>query len=177
MLAPLPPNLMLHLKRFHSDPHTDIATKLTTRVRVDERLSLAPHLEAPHGEQEVEGTTMQDGPGAADTESGDGDGDEDAGGADRTGGAMYRLRALVTHHGEHCWGGHYTCTARLGEGEQWACYDDSHVSLSCENPTSSAAVLRGAYLLLYERIGIGAPAADGMMAYSAYDAPDIASAH
>jgi ubiquitin C-terminal hydrolase len=173
LLAPLPPNLMLHLKRFHSDPRTGIATKLTTRVRVDERLSLAPHLEATHGEQEVEGTGMPDGPGAVDTESGDGDGDEDAGGADSTGGAMFRLRALVSHHGEHCWGGHYTCTARVGEGDQWACYDDSHVSLSCDNPTSTAAVLRGAYLLLYERIDVGAPAADATMAYGADDAPGI----
>ena len=162
LLAPLPPNLMLHLKRFHSDPRTGIATKLTTRVLVDERLSLAPHLEATHGEQEVEGTGMPDGPGAVgtsrvaeDTESGDGDGDEDAAGA------KFRLRALVSHHGEHCWGGHYTCTARVGEGDQWACYDDSHVSLSCNNPTNTAAVLRGAYLLLYERIDAGAPAADG----------------
>ncbi|KOO31128.1 hypothetical protein Ctob_002284 [Chrysochromulina tobinii] len=139
----------------------------------DERLSLAPHLEATHGEQEVEGTEMPDGPGAVDTESGDGDGDEDAGGADSTGGAMFRLRALVSHHGEHCWGGHYTCTARVGEGDQWACYDDSHVSLSCDNPTSTAAVLRGAYLLLYERIDVGAPAADATMAYGADDAPGI----
>ena len=76
LLAPLPPNLMLHLKRFRSELHTGIVTKLNTRVRVDERLSLAPHFEATHGEHEVEGTGMPD------------DGDEDAGGAGSTGGAM-----------------------------------------------------------------------------------------
>ena len=130
LLAPLPPNLMLHLKRFRSELHTGIVTKLNTRVRVDERLSLAPHFEATHGEHEVEGTGMPD------------DGDEDAGGAGSTGGAMFRLRALVSHHGEQNWEGHYTCMARVGEGDQWACYDDSHVSLACDNPTRTEAVLR-----------------------------------
>ena len=167
LLAPLPPNLMLHLKRFHTDPHTGIATKLTTRVRVDERLSLAPLLETRQHEQKVVGTAMPDGPGAVDTESGDGDGDQDpdgadqdAEGADSTGGATFRMCALVSHHGEHLGGGHYTCTARVGEIDQWACYDDSHVSLLCDNPTRTEAVLRGAYLLLYERIDACAPAAN-----------------
>jgi len=134
LLAPLPPNLLLHLKRFHSDPRTGLTTKLTTRLALDERLCLSPHLE-----QSLEGVDTD----AVAAGGGGGEGTEPG---------QYRLRALVSHHGEQCWSGHYTCSARVGEGEQWACYDDSHVSVLSDDPTCTPTAMRGAYLLLYERV-------------------------
>lgn len=171
LLSPLPPNLLLHMKRFHSDAATGATAKLRTRLQVDERLRLEPHLAADGDNESSHGTNGHTSSGASGVRQTDRDGDGQPGGAhggggdraeeaasscadaavDESKGGYYRLRALVSHHGSQCWSGHYTCVARLGESMQWASYDDSHVSLIHGDPTHSSEVMRGAYLLLYER--------------------------
>ena len=129
-LAPLPPFLMLHLKRFYADPSSGATRKLRTPVAIDPYLSLGRHVEH-HAARDTAGVGGVGGV----------DGDD----------ATYRLRALVVHHGETSWAGHYTCAARLGDSDQWVTYDDKRVTLADGDPTRSSAVLRGGYLLLYER--------------------------
>ena len=153
VLEPLPPYLMLHLKRFHADLKTGTTRKLRTRVVVDPYLSLGRHLERSgsstssgskpeEAAADAAGATAAGGTDAVGDAAGDGE--DDAGGA-------YRLRALVSHHGESSWSGHYTCVVRLGEEDKWASYDDRCVTLLDHDPTLTAAVQRGGYLLLYEK--------------------------
>ena len=35
-----------------------------------------------------------------------------------------KLDDFVSHHGAHCWSGHYTCVARLADTNRWVSYDD-----------------------------------------------------
>ena len=115
----MPPNLVLHLKRFESDLRTGATRKLRSSIDIDPELSLMsqpdlspddpiPHQPEPQPEPQPEHTVEQCHPLAAQT---------------------YRLRALVTHHGESCSSGHYTCVARLADSDQWVSYDDTHVEL------------------------------------------------
>ena len=57
------------------------------------------------------------------------------------------------HHGGHCWSGHYTAVARLGESDRWVSYDDRAVSVLDHDPTLRPMVQRSGYLLLYEKVG------------------------
>ena len=165
MLGPLPPYIVLHLKRFHADVATGTTRKLRTPVRIDKVISLSAHLEAVSTGAEADAGKRQ----AAATESTRTVGDHDEGAlsidadSDAKSAVLneegaepgtYRLRALVSHHGDNCWAGHYTCVARVGnslEDNRWVSYDDRTVSLLPEDPTLSPAVQRGGYLLLYER--------------------------
>ena len=151
LLSPLPPNLLLHLKRFHSDMNTGSTSKLHTLLHLDDRLDLTAHLDdgsnGRHGAATAESLHAE----SSGCGTGDRAADDDAPG--RLGvHCEYRLRALVTHHGDACWSGHYTCMARLGDGDEWVCYDDRQVTVLRTNPTAQSDVRRGAYLLLYERI-------------------------
>ena len=53
VLSPLPPSLVLHIKRFHSDASTGVTRKLRTPIRVDPTLRLSAHLEGAPEAAEV----------------------------------------------------------------------------------------------------------------------------
>ena len=131
--------------------NTGSTSKLHTLLHLDDRLDLTAHLDdgsnGRHGAATAESLHAE----SSGCGTGDRAADDDAPG--RLGvHCEYRLRALVTHHGDACWSGHYTCMARLGDGDEWVCYDDRQVTVLRTNPTAQSDVRRGAYLLLYERI-------------------------
>eukprot|EP00767_Chilomastix_cuspidata_P003250 gnl/Chilomastix_cuspidata/3368.p1 GENE.gnl/Chilomastix_cuspidata/3368~~gnl/Chilomastix_cuspidata/3368.p1 ORF type:complete len:492 (+),score=201.84 gnl/Chilomastix_cuspidata/3368:615-2090(+) len=64
--------------------------------------------------------------------------------------AVYRLRAVVVHHGTLD-GGHYTAVVRadVGGDARWFHCDDDHISECAQKQALAKA--RGAYILFYER--------------------------
>ncbi|KDO25659.1 hypothetical protein SPRG_08958 [Saprolegnia parasitica CBS 223.65] len=65
----------------------------------------------------------------------------------RTADAVYKLFAVIAHHGMEAVGGHYTmscCDAK----DQWTCYDDDTVIPR----TTEAALQENAYLLFFQRM-------------------------
>lgn len=170
--SPLPPYLVLHLKRFHSDASTGVTRKLRTPICMDQTISLAPYVETPNeaaaeAEAQAKAQAKAEEKAGATAEGGDGDcgaakykgeGNDDV--VSDKGGGRYRLRALVSHHGAHCWSGHYTCVARLADTNRWVSYDDRCVSLLDGDPTLQLTAQRGGYLLLYEALDAEEPNAE-----------------
>jgi len=64
---------------------------------------------------------------------------------------VYRIRAVVTHHGTTALNGHYTCTTISGGGTGGRLYDDAEVRTGLDTEEGLDEVARDAYLIVYER--------------------------
>ena len=58
----------------------------------------------------------------------------------------YHLRGVMQHHGEHAWGGHYTCFVRSSDNCWYYCNDSAKPKKVSKNVVLAAQ----AYVLVYE---------------------------
>lgn len=96
----LPPVLILHLKRFQYD-NTGGTQKIWKKIGYPLELQIPKEVFPPHRR-----TALTAGP---------------------QGLPMYRLIAVVYHHGKNASGGHYTVDVRRQEGREWIRLDDTQV--------------------------------------------------
>ena len=62
--------------------------------------------------------------------------------------AIYQLRSVVAHHGQHMSRGHFTCFGRGAKGGEWMHFNDAQVTPVTEEEVCAAQP----YILIYERL-------------------------
>ncbi|KAJ3145087.1 hypothetical protein HDU86_001158 [Geranomyces michiganensis] len=127
----LPPVIVLHVKRFRYDQARG-AQKLMKYVTYGAELKIAPEILAPAhttrpATTTTSPTTLHHAPQA-----------------------LYRLFAVVYHHGKHAAGGHYTADVQRSSGE-WLRFDDTLIAKISETDVLGEKRDRQAYMLFYVR--------------------------